>query len=114
MSLKKFLWEEGVRGANDTPKSVKVYPPRELYLFRFSHTASLLVLQPNTSIHGPIRRWVKLKSLFWVRVSNSDPVLHSAHEFFLTFVKIPTMAWDKRMVKNTVSINFQTLLLTCH
>jgi len=31
ISLKKFLWEEGVKGAEDTPKSVKVYPPRELY-----------------------------------------------------------------------------------
>lgn len=27
ISLKRFLWEEGVRGPNDTPKSCKVYPP---------------------------------------------------------------------------------------
>lgn len=30
ISLKKFLWEEGVRGADDTPKYVKIYPPGEL------------------------------------------------------------------------------------
>jgi len=27
ISLKRFLWEEGVRGPNDTPKTCKVYPP---------------------------------------------------------------------------------------
>ncbi|KAF9466529.1 uracil-DNA glycosylase [Collybia nuda] len=32
ISLKKFLWAEGVRGPDDTPKSVKVYPsPANIY-----------------------------------------------------------------------------------
>ncbi|KAL9714208.1 uracil DNA glycosylase [Leucoagaricus gongylophorus] len=32
ISLKRFLWEEGVRGPNDTPKSCKVYPPaKDIY-----------------------------------------------------------------------------------
>lgn len=30
ISLKKFLWEEGVRGPDDNVKGLKVYPPREL------------------------------------------------------------------------------------
>ncbi|KXN91672.1 Uracil-DNA glycosylase [Leucoagaricus sp. SymC.cos] len=32
LSLKRFLWEEGVRGPNDTPKSCKIYPPaKDIY-----------------------------------------------------------------------------------
>jgi len=32
LSLKKFLWEEGVKGANNTPKSCKIYPPpKDIY-----------------------------------------------------------------------------------
>jgi hypothetical protein len=29
IALKKFLWEEGVRGPDEIPKSLKVYPSRE-------------------------------------------------------------------------------------
>ncbi|KIY43757.1 uracil-DNA glycosylase, partial [Fistulina hepatica ATCC 64428] len=37
IALKKFLWEEGVRGADDSPRSLKVYPPpRDIYTW--SHT----------------------------------------------------------------------------
>lgn len=30
ISLKKFLWEEGVRGPDDSVKGLKVYPIRKL------------------------------------------------------------------------------------
>lgn len=29
LKLKEFLWDEGVRTSNDTPESLKIYPPRE-------------------------------------------------------------------------------------
>jgi uracil-DNA glycosylase len=29
ISLKRFLWQEGVRGVKDTLTSCKVYPPRK-------------------------------------------------------------------------------------
>jgi uracil-DNA glycosylase len=29
IALKKFLWEEGVRGPDEIPRSLKVYPSRE-------------------------------------------------------------------------------------
>ena len=28
LKLKQFLWDQGVRGASDTPNNVKVYPAR--------------------------------------------------------------------------------------
>lgn len=28
IALKQFLWNEGVRGADDTPKSLPIYPSR--------------------------------------------------------------------------------------
>ena len=33
IALKRFLWEEGVRGADDSPKSLKVYPARKYATF---------------------------------------------------------------------------------
>ena len=29
LKLKEFLWDEGVRTSNDTPATVKIFPPRE-------------------------------------------------------------------------------------
>ena len=29
LKLKQFLWDEGVRTSNDTPSTVKIFPPRE-------------------------------------------------------------------------------------
>jgi uracil-DNA glycosylase len=29
IALKRFLWDEGVRGADDSPKTLKVYPSRK-------------------------------------------------------------------------------------
>jgi uracil-DNA glycosylase len=29
IALKRFLWQEGVRGADDSPKSLRVYPSRK-------------------------------------------------------------------------------------
>lgn len=31
LKLKEFLWEQGVRGAEDSAKSLKVYPARETF-----------------------------------------------------------------------------------
>ena len=31
LKLKQFLWDEGVRTSDDTPVTVKIFPPREFY-----------------------------------------------------------------------------------
>jgi hypothetical protein len=55
LALKRFLREEGVRGASDTPRSCKVYPQRELR-FRGSSTLHLYYgsLQLKIYTRGPI------------------------------------------------------------
>ncbi|KAF5359422.1 hypothetical protein D9756_003307 [Leucocoprinus leucothites] len=45
LSLKRFLWEEGVRGANDTPKSCRVYPPaKDIYAWSKSPLGKIKVV----------------------------------------------------------------------
>ncbi|KAJ3567889.1 hypothetical protein NP233_g6074 [Leucocoprinus birnbaumii] len=45
ISLKRFLWEEGVRGANDTPKTCKIYPPaKDIYAWSRSPLGKIKVV----------------------------------------------------------------------
>src|ERR1700722_17856874 len=48
ISLKRFLWEEGVRGADDSPNTLKVYPSRQFdVLLCESWTLNLLAAARN-------------------------------------------------------------------
>lgn len=51
IALKKFLWEEGVRGPDDIPKSLKVYPSRTQSLFLSPEFAALTLTTSNSEQH---------------------------------------------------------------
>lgn len=40
IKLKQFLWTEGVKGANDSPASLKIYPARK-------HRGSVYIVRTN-------------------------------------------------------------------
>jgi hypothetical protein len=53
IALKKFLWEEGVRGPDDIPKSLKVFPSRERASeLSVAIVKSIIEFQRTTSTHG--------------------------------------------------------------
>jgi len=55
VSLKKFLWEEGVRGPDDNVKGLKVYPPpRNIYSWSNTPLGKLkVVIVGQDPYHGP-------------------------------------------------------------
>jgi len=55
VALKKFLWEEGVRGPDDMPKSLKVYPsPDNIYAWSNTPLGKVkVVIIGQDPYHGP-------------------------------------------------------------
>ena len=64
IKLKEFLWEQGVKGPNDTSKSVKVYPARK---FRFP-TIPVVFAPLNDVAAQNIYSWSNLTPLGRVKV----------------------------------------------
>lgn len=79
ISLKKSLWEEGVKGPDDDVKGLKVYPPRELATlisYNFEQLTLTAAIKPGTSIPGRTRRWARSRLLSSAKIPITVPIKH--------------------------------------